>query len=123
MYAIHSIEYLELKDYFYLFNIYDVNKMEWLSWNDLQIEASRCDFKMVPNIFNGHLGKINVNDFLITELKKNHLGGETEGFVIRKTNSFRNEDFEMNVVKYVRSGHLQTNKNWGKDWQAHKLMI
>lgn len=123
MYAIHSIQYLELKDYFYLFNIYDTNKMKWLSWNDLQMEANRCEFEMVPNIFSGHLDKINIKDFLKAEIKKNHFGGETEGFVIRKLNAFSNEDFEKSVAKYVRNGHLQTDKNWEKNWHAHKLMV
>jgi hypothetical protein len=88
----------------------------------LQIEAKRCEFEIVPNIFSGYLNKINIKDFLQAELKKNHLGGKTEGFVIRKINSFKNKDFEKSVVKYVRLGHLQTDKDWSKNWSIHKLI-
>ena len=37
---------------------------------------------------------------------------EVEGFVMRNTNSFRYLDFQKNVAKFVRKGHVQTDQHW-----------
>jgi hypothetical protein len=35
-----------------------------------------------------------------------------EGYVIRCYNSFKFEDFNKNVAKYVRKNHVQTDEHW-----------
>jgi hypothetical protein len=35
-----------------------------------------------------------------------------EGYVVRKTNAFHYNDFQKNVAKYVRKGHVQTDAHW-----------
>jgi len=44
-----------------------------------------------------------------------------EGFVIKTTTSFPTKDFERNIAKYVRKGHIQTDENWGKTWKSATL--
>jgi hypothetical protein len=35
-----------------------------------------------------------------------------EGFVVRNADRFHYDQFNYNVVKYVRKGHVQTDKHW-----------
>jgi len=121
MYAIHSIEYSELDDYFYLFNIYDSKNDIWLSWEDLNIEAQRCNFKMVPFVIAGKLTTERIKHTIETCKNSSVLGGLVEGFVIRKVGAFKGDDFSKNVVKWVRKGHVQTDEHWSKNWVAAKL--
>lgn len=37
---------------------------------------------------------------------------ESEGFTIRNADAFHYADFNLNLVKYVREGHVQTSDNW-----------
>jgi hypothetical protein len=35
-----------------------------------------------------------------------------EGIVVRNASSFKYNDFDMNIAKYVRENHVQTDKHW-----------
>ena len=51
-------------------------------------------------------------------------GKEKEGCVIRKANSFTDEQgFENNVCKYVRANHVQTDEHWTKNWKKAELCV
>jgi len=121
LYAIHSIVYTNLKDYFYLFGISD--KEKFLSYFDMVKEATRMGFKSVPVVFRGIFEtEKKLKDFLDDEIKKDsYWGGEREGFVIRTPNEFPIEDFSENVVKYVRKGHVQSDKHWKENWKKQEL--
>lgn len=122
MYAKHSIEYNELTDYFYLFNIKNIKTNTWLSYDELLEEAKRLDFNFVPVVF---VGKTNTKDLklLIKEVMKDKFfGGEVEGVVIRNKNSFHNDDWEKNVGKFVRNGHVQTDEHWSKNLIKNNLI-
>lgn len=121
MYAIHSIEYNGLEDYFYVFNIYDTKNKIWLSWEDLNKEVERCEFKIVHSIFKGKSNPKEIKKMLEKEINNSFFGGEVEGYVIRKLDSFKNDDFAKNIVKYVRKGHVQTDEHWSKNWKAASL--
>jgi hypothetical protein len=43
---------------------------------------------------------------------RSQFGPEQEGYVVRNTSSFLLRDFEQNVAKFVREGHVQTDKHW-----------
>jgi hypothetical protein len=122
LYAIHSIEYTNLKDYFYLFAIR--NKTIFLSYDDIIKEAKRLEFETVPTVFKGIFKtEKKLKDFLDNEItKESFLGGDREGFVVRTRGSFLIEDFAENVVKYVRKGHVQTDEHWSKKWKKNKLI-
>jgi len=121
LYAIHSIKYTNLKDYFYLFGISD--KENFLSYIDMVKEATRMGFKSVPVVFRGIFKtEKELNTFLDKEIKKDsYWGGEREGFVLRTPESFKIEDFSKNVVKYVREGHVQSDKHWKENWKKQEL--
>jgi len=121
LFAIHSITYTNLKDYFYLFGVSDTEN--FLSYFDMVKEATRMGFKSVPVVFRGTFtSEEELKNFLDKEIKKeSYWGGPREGFVLRTPNSFPIEDFSKNVVKYVREGHVQSDKHWKTNWKQQKL--
>ena len=122
LYAIHSIKYTNLKDYFYLFNIQ--NKDVMLSFDTMVEEAKRLAFKTVPVVFRGILNtEKELKQLLEKEIKKeSYFGGEIEGFVVRVADEFKMEDFSKKVVKYVRKGHVQSDKHWKENWKKQELV-
>ena len=44
-----------------------------------------------------------------------------EGFVVRATGSFKDSNLSMNVAKYVRANHVQTNSTWRRTWKKAKI--
>ena len=122
LYAVHSIVYTKLKDYFYLFGI--SGKKEFLSFEDMEKEAKRLNFETVPVVFDGIFNsEKEIKEFFDKEIKKESFwGGDREGFVLRIADSFPNEDFSKNVVKYVRKGHVQSDKHWKENWVKQELV-
>ena len=123
LYAIHSIKYDNLDTYFYIFHIYDkINKI-WLSFEDMKEEAERVGFKTVKVIFKGVFKTSKeLEKFLLVEIKKpSALGKEKEGFVLRTAGSFKKEEFSKHMAKYVRKGHVQTDKHWRENWKIAPL--
>lgn len=106
MYAKHSILYKNLKSYFYVFSIWNEYNV-CLDWNLTHEYCHILGLCLVPELWTG--------TFNIDVLKNIavNLNAETqEGFVVRNANSFSYEDFQRNIVKYVRKGHVQTEDHW-----------
>lgn len=112
VYAKHSISYENLQSFFYGFAMYDPNNM-CLSW----VETVRRfkEIGIVP-VTTFHAGEFNMDLILMIfdEYKKNieSQGQEVEGFVLRLADEFHYDDFDASVAKYVRAGHVQTDKFW-----------
>lgn len=126
LFAIHSIEYTNLKDYFYLFKIFDTKRKIWLSYEDVIKEAKRCNYNVVPLIYKGKMLSLkNLKIFLDDEIKKeSFLGGNREGFVVSLEEEFiEKNEFFTNTVKYVRKGHVQSDEFWKVNWKQQKLNI
>lgn len=124
MFAIHSIEYSNLKDYFYMFNILKQNENVYMDLDGLVSWATIHDMKVVPMVYIGEIESMNwLESFLEEELKKpSELGGEREGFVLRVQNEFHEDDFSKSVFKYVRKNHVQQNADhWRRNWKQAKL--
>ena len=77
MYAIHSIEYTNLQDYFYMFNIVDRNKDEFMAIDDVIAWAESHNMLMVPEVYRGEIPSLQwLEKFLEDESKKQSaLGG------------------------------------------------
>ena len=104
VFARHSIEYTSLFSYFYGFSVWD--------------ERNVClSYEKTEEIFND-LGITSVLAFAhgspskIDEQFHENFTEKCEGYVIRLMDEFRYEDFEKSVAKYVREGHVQTDKHW-----------
>ena len=105
MYATHSIHYIDLLSYFYIFSVWDSDTC--LSWEDTEEWARYLGFPTVPLLY---IGEFNLEKFesIVDSLDTE----KQEGVVIRNAYSFSIEDFNSNVAKWVRPKHIQTNEHW-----------
>ena len=123
-YAIHSIEYTKMEHFFYVFAIYDSDTDKWLSYDDMVAEAKRIDLPTVPLLFRGTVESMAwVNKWMDKTMKSkfSELGGDLEGFVLRIADEINGDEFNENVAKYVREGHVQSDKHWKENWKPQKL--
>ncbi|MBK5721063.1 RNA ligase family protein [Dysgonomonas sp. Marseille-P4677] len=132
LYAVHSIEYKQIESYYYIFAVRSLDK--WLSWEEVKFYAAMFDFPTVPE-----LATVPVTDLTQDKLKEQILtwAGEPaifgsvdtqtgkdctrEGIVSRNSNEYAVKDFPQNVFKYVRKGHVKTNKHWTRNWKRAQL--
>jgi len=121
MEGIHSIEYTNLKSYFYLFGVRDGNI--WIPWSGVEEYSYLLDLPLVPVLFKGKVGSEEELRKLVDELvnQPSDLGGEREGIVVRSAGMFHNDDFSDNVAKWVRKDHVQTDEHWTKNWIKSKI--
>jgi hypothetical protein len=130
LYAIHSIEYKLIEDYYYVFA---VRKQDiWLSWEEVKFIAAFFDFPTVPEL--SVASPCKESDFRNEVLR---LAAETscfesydvqsqkpctrEGIVSRNAGEYTTEQFSNNVFKYVRKGHVKTDEHWTRNWKRAKL--
>ncbi|MET3880115.1 RNA ligase family protein [Chitinophaga sp. OAE865] len=131
LYAVHSIEYHNLDHHFYVFGIREGD--QWLSWEETGFYAAMLGLPLVPEIkritppairrdfeedllslVNGH-GAFDPHDV--------HTGlpATMEGIVSRNANGYAVSDFADNVFKYVRKGHVKTDRHWTRNWRRARL--
>lgn len=116
MYAVHSIKYDSLEDYFLVFSIWDSDN-ECITWKDTVQYSNELGLKTVPvikAIKNTSYDKRNYfclvdpdNVIVDTDILKGQ-----EGFVVRNVSSFKYDEFLTNVAKWVRVNHIQTDQHW-----------
>jgi hypothetical protein len=123
MEGIHSLEYSNLKSYFYIFGIRDNNI--WIPWEGVEEFAYFVDLHTVPVLFKGVIKTEKELREIVENLtsQKSALGGEREGVVIRNASLFHNDDFSENVMKWVRKGHVTTDQHWTRNWRKSKLKL
>ncbi|NJO63353.1 MAG: RNA ligase family protein [Richelia sp. RM2_1_2] len=123
IYGIHSIKYDAICEdqTYYLFAIRDGDT--FLAWDEVVRYAELLGVPTVPVVFRGVFDtQTELTKFMQDERKKpSFLGPEREGFVIRHPNAFATNEFEQNVVKYVRANHVQTTTHWRRNWQPCQL--
>jgi hypothetical protein len=125
MFAIHSILYEKLDNYFYVFNI--VQDDIFISWNDTEQRCKELGLKTVPVI--NHYKPFQSTKDLQTQLEHykpthSYYGSTIEGYVVRNSNSFNRSEFNLNVAKNVRANHVKnfTTKHWTKNWKKADLI-
>lgn len=106
LYAKHSIAYNNLESYFLLFSIWDENRC--LSWDETLEYAALFGLHTVPVIFSGIW-----DEELVKNLYQPARDGDPcEGYVVRVIDSFRYDEFNKSVAKYVRGNHVTTDDHW-----------
>jgi RNA ligase len=106
LYAKHSIKYMNLESYFYIFSIWKEDKC--FSWEET---VNICSLVGLPHVPVLYKGKFDIN--ILTHLYTPYYdGNEMEGFVVRNRDSFLYENFDRNVAKFVRHEHVQTDEHW-----------
>lgn len=106
LYAQHSIAYSDLESYFQGFSIWD-EKNQCLSWDATLEWFDLLGIKPVPVLYDGIY-----DEQLIRALWSNADWEAMEGYVIRLADGFGYGEFKSSIAKFVRQGHVQTNKHW-----------
>ena len=109
LYAVHSIEYRNLKSYFYLYAIFNENNYV-LSWDDTITWSKLLELELVDVFYRGVYNRKFIHEKF--EEHSNLSLDNIEGYVVRIADSFHYEDYSKYSVKYVRLGHVQTNEHW-----------
>lgn len=120
LYGIHSIEYEQLPSHFFVFAMREGDS--WLSWEEVLFYSEMLELYTIPVIEMGHFTPKEVEKLISDRMPKGAaFGGECEGFVLRNANSFHDNDFKFNLIKYVRANHVKTDKHWTYRWKRAKL--
>lgn len=106
LWACHSVHYTGLKSYFYGFSIWDEGNNA-LSWDDTAEYFGMLGIVSAPVIYQGVW-----DEAAIRSLSKGMNLEQTEGYVVRLADSFHYDNFGASVAKFVRKGHVQTDKHW-----------
>lgn len=133
LYAVHSIEYTKLEQYYYVFAV-RIKDM-WLSWEEVEFYAKLFDLPTVPvlkkelvqNLDVLHLHQ-RVEEFASRVSVLGSIDPNTEedctmeGLVCRNVHAYPVKEFQHNVFKYVRKGHVQTDEHWTRSWRRTPLI-
>lgn len=106
VFAQHSITYSELPSYFLGFSIWD-NTNTCLSWEDTLEYFEVLGITPVPTLFKGSFSEALVKG-VISELDLT----TQEGVVVRLADSFSYTNFSKSIAKFVRKGHVTSDKHW-----------
>jgi hypothetical protein len=106
LFAKHSIQYADLESYFYIFSVW-TDENVCLPWDETITWADHLGFPVVDTIYRGI-----ISEEVISETIASLDTDVCEGFVIRPTDGFHYDDFTNVVGKWVRKGHVQTDKHW-----------
>lgn len=124
IFGIHSITYgpvLEDRT-FYAFALRQGD--QFAGWEAVVAYARSHDIPVVPVLHYGIFeSRASLTDFLDeAHASPSLLGGDREGIVIRRAESFRIPDFGRFVCKSVRENHVQTDQHWTRNWQPCALI-
>lgn len=106
MWAEHSIHYVSLSSYFLGFSIWNERSV-CLSWDETEEYFDVLGINTVSVLYDGMFDERvlkNVEQCLDLE--------RDEGYVIRIADAFPYKDFKNSIAKWVRPGHVQTQKHW-----------
>ena len=104
LYAQHSIVYEQLKSYFYGFSIWNSHN-DCLSWAETSEWFDILGIESPRILYHGTWDESRVREIKIDV-------DTIEGYVVRLTDSFHYCDFGVSIAKWVRQGHVQTDKHW-----------
>jgi len=109
LFAKHSIHYHHLKDFFYVFSIWN-EKNEALSWQDTVEYCEVLGLHTVPVFHSGITCQLMVQE----EFEKYCAisPDEVEGYVLRFSGKIPYHLFKTRTAKYVRANHVQTDEFW-----------
>ena len=109
LYGVHSIAYHELPAYLLVFSIWD-DRNECLPWDETVLWATLLGLKTVPVLYRGLWNEPAIR--ALDGAAESQLGGDREGYVVRRADGFHCRAFRRSVAKYVRANHVQTDEHW-----------
>lgn len=121
LFALHSIKYEKLSNYFLLFNVRDLTTMKWASWEEVELWAEEINVPTVPVLFKGSVSSEKKLKSIIElmMMEASLFGDIREGVVVRVQDAFDNEKFSYNVMKFVRANHVNPNSD---HWLHQKIV-
>jgi hypothetical protein len=131
IYAVHSIIYPDIESHFYVFGIREADK--WLSWDEVKFYSTLLDFQTVPEIkiVKPVVQREFENDILEAVKGRGRFGSvdvhtgnqcTMEGIVSRNVEEYPVSEFNKNVFKWVRKGHVKTDDvHWTRNWKRASL--
>lgn len=106
MYAKHSIYYDDLESYFLGFAVYDENNVS-LPWDDAVYTMQSLGITPVKVLYDGIF-----DEQLLRNMAKEQDPTKVEGYVCRVADAIPYSTWFLNVAKYVRAKHVQTDVHW-----------
>jgi hypothetical protein len=106
VFAQHSIKYDDLESYFYGFALWD-ERNNRLDWDDMLTWFQMLGVTPARQLWRGIW-----DEKAIRDLPKKLNFERDEGFVVTTVKGFPFREYHQKVAKYVRKGHVQTNKHW-----------
>ena len=124
IYGVHSIAYEPVaeEETFYAFALRDCDGA-FAAFADVEAYAKQREIPVVPVLFRGRFRSVaEISAFM----KQAHgepsaLGSEREGVVMRLARGFPAAEFQDNVCKSVRAGHVQTDEHWTRNWRPCRI--
>lgn len=131
LYAVHSIEYRNIDQHFFVFGIREHE--QWLSWEETKFYAHLLDLPTVPELaffaspqerssfeaatisLAQERGSLDPHDAITGK------HATREGIVTRNAAGYAVKDFPENVFKFVRKGHVKTDEHWTRNWKRARL--
>lgn len=124
IYGVHSITYEPVaeQETFYAFALRNGDGV-FSAFSEVEAYANRREIPVVPVLFRGCFRSVAE---IRAYLKHAHgepsvLGGEREGVVMRLAREFPTADFQHNICKSTRFGHVQTDKHWTRKWRPIRI--
>ncbi len=115
-YAVHAVTYPKIGagPWLYLFGARNEQTQTWASFQQIQTYAQTLQLPTVPidTQFTPETHEELKTTILETSKKPSLFGPEREGLVIRVTGTYPNNEFDQNIAKWVREGHVA-----GEHWQ------
>ncbi len=113
-FAVHSIEYEGLNDYLNIISVFSTTDKLWWSWEQTINFAEGFGLITVNELWSGKVENEDMLNSLISEFMKEPsvYGGDREGVIVRNIEEIKNEDFQLEIAKFVREGHVQTDEHW-----------
>lgn len=134
LYATHSIVYPNLPSHFHMFAVRSQDM--WLSWEEVCWYAEFFEFPVVPVLHDMH-PTANIDEEIYQALVLHYAAqpsvfgsidpytGEIctrEGIVTRNILEYPVDQFQHNVMKFVRKGHVKTDEHWTRNWKRAPLI-
>ena len=124
IYGVHSIEYDAVAEHetFYAFALRRTDGC-FASFQALVDYARERTIPVVPILFEGTFAAVaDLRDFVSRAHRApSALGGAREGVVIRAAGGFPGKEFQVNVCKSVRAGHVQSAEHWSRNWRPCRI--
>ena len=120
IYGVHSIAYDPVVEHgtFYAFALRD-GAGSFAAFDKVEAYAKEREIPVVPVLFRGRFRSVSeISSFIkYAHGEPSTLGGEREGVVMRVARGFPAAEFQDNVCKSVRAGHVQTDEHWTRNWK------